>query len=77
MYAKGFVAGIQFYELFKDGLYFKLGKHSNEMANILSSFLIDKGFELTSKCATNQIFVKVSNKIYEKLFNFVLFELHL
>ena len=75
MYAKGFVAGIQFYELFKDGLYFELGKHSNEMANILSTCLIDRGFELTSECATNQIFVKISNKIYDQLFNFVLFEL--
>ena len=75
MYAKGFVAGIQFHELFKDGLYFELGKHSNEMAHTLSEGLIDRGFELACDNVTNQIFVKVSNELYEKLFDFVLFEL--
>ena len=75
MYAKGFVAGIQFYELFKEGLYFELGKHSNEMAKKLTECLINRGFELACECVTNQIFVKVSNKLYEKLFDFVLFEL--
>ena len=75
MYAKGFVAGIQFYELFKDDLYFKLGEHSNKMAQTLAVCLINRGFTLAQEQVTNQIFVKVSNKLYEKLYDFVLFEL--
>lgn len=75
MYAKGFVAGIQFEELFKDGLYFKLGHNSNSMAEYLVSGLINRGIELEYPPVTNQLFVRVSNELYEKLFNFVLFEL--
>lgn len=75
MYAKGFVAGIQFYELFKDGLYFELGKHSNEMAQTLAAYLINRGFTLAQDQVTNQIFVNVSNEWYNKLQEFTLFEL--
>lgn len=75
MYAKGFVAGIQFEELFKDDLYFKLGHNSNVMAEKLVSGLIKRGIKLEYECVTNQIFVLVSNDLYDKLMDLVLFEL--
>jgi len=58
MLAKGFGAGIQFEEMFKDGLYFELGKKSNETA----SYLVEKfndAFHLNIKGITNQIFVSL------------------
>jgi threonine aldolase len=75
MYAKGFVAGIQFEELFKDGQYFKLGHNSNEMAEILAKGLEERNILLEYKQVTNQLFVRVSNELYNKLPEFVLFEL--
>jgi threonine aldolase len=75
MYAKGFVTGIQFEELFKDGLYFKLGHNSNQMAQILSSGLEKRNIELEYEGVTNQIFVRIPKLIYPKLQEFVLFEL--
>lgn len=75
MYSKGFIAGIQFEELFKDDLYFKLGHNSNLMACKLSSGLEERGIKLEYPCVTNQLFVNVSNSLYEKLKEIVLFEL--
>ena len=75
MYAKGFVAGIQFEELFKDGLYFKLGHNSNETAKLLANGLTERGIKLEYEAVTNQLFVCVSNSLYDKLSEFVLFEL--
>ena len=75
MYAKGYVAGIQFLELFKDDLYFKLGHNSNTMADKLAEGLVKRGIELEYPNITNQLFVRVSNGLYDKLNEFVLFEL--
>lgn len=75
MYAKGFVAGIQFEELFKDDLYFKLGHNSNQMAENLVCGLEKRNIKLEYKPITNQLFVRVSNELYGKLQEFVLFEL--
>lgn len=35
MLVKGFVAGIQFEELFRDGLFFEMASHENQMAAVL------------------------------------------
>lgn len=75
MYAKGYVTGIQFLELFKDGLYFELGHNSNVMADKLAAGLIDRGISLEYPNVTNQLFVRVNNELYDKLKEFVLFEL--
>jgi threonine aldolase len=75
MYAKGFIAGIQFEELFKDDLYFKLGHNSNQMAEKLANGLVKRGIKLEYEVITNQLFVRVSNELFEKLKQFVLFEL--
>ena len=44
--AKGRTLGVQFLELFKDGLYFELGKHAIEMAMLLKEGLINKKYQL-------------------------------
>lgn len=75
LYSKGYVAGIQFYELFKDGLYFELGHNSNAMADMLAKGLVDRGIKLHYPNVTNQLFVVVSNKLFDELNKFVLFEL--
>ncbi len=65
--AKGYVNGIIFEELFKDNLYFDLGKHSNMCARYLYDSLVELGFTFTSKCNTNQIFLEISNEIYDSI----------
>ena len=75
MYAKGFIAGIQFEELFKENLYFELGHNSNQMAEELANGLLSRGLKLEYKPVTNQLFVCVSNELYDKLKEFVSFEL--
>lgn len=55
--AKGRTLGVQFLELFKDGLYFELGKHAIEMAMLLKEGLINKKYQLFIDSPTNQQFV--------------------
>lgn len=75
MYSKGFIAGICFEELFNDNLYFDLAHNSNECAKYLAKGLEKLGIGLKYPCITNQIFPVVSNALYEKLLDLVLFEL--
>ncbi len=65
--AKGRVMGAQFYEFFKDGLYEELGKNTNKQANLLRKVFKDNGFELYLENDTNLVFVKMQNKVIEKL----------
>ena len=67
MYAKGYVAGIQFEELFKDNLYFELAKNSNDCASYFASELVKRGIALYQECVTNQIFVVVSNELCDAM----------
>ena len=75
MYAKGFVAAIQFEELFKDNLYFKLAKNSNECAKYFADELVKRNLELYEECITNQIFLVVSNELFESMAKFAEFNL--
>ena len=54
--AKGRLLGIQFLELFRDGLYFDLAKHANAMAKLLQDGIRQAGHELLLESKTNQIF---------------------
>ncbi len=65
MLAKGFVVGIEFERAFRDSLYFDMGRHENEMAELLAKGLVDAGYELASLQQTNQIFVKTTNEQME------------
>lgn len=55
--AKGRLLGIQFKELFRDGLYLEIGKHENGMAATLASRFAALGFEFFAPPVSNQLFV--------------------
>ena len=65
--AKGRLLGIQFDTLFTDGLYFEIGRHAIEMAELLKKGLIEKGYTLYLNSPTNQQFVLLDNKKYQAL----------
>lgn len=68
MAAKGWLLGIQFEELFRDDLYFVLGKHANDMATLIRSALSEAGIRFFSPtAATNQIFPILSNACIKRL----------
>lgn len=61
MLAKGRLLGVQFLELFKDGLYFEISAHAIRMANLLKNGLKELGYQFFVESATNQQFVVVPN----------------
>lgn len=66
MLAKGFVAGIQFEEAFKDSLYFDIAKENNDKATYLRKGLQRIGVEVKGS-PTNQIFISLPNDIANKV----------
>ena len=67
MLAKGRLLGVQFYEMFRDGLYFEISEHAMKMAQKLKSELTDLGYEFDGDSPTNQQFVKLTSAQVEKL----------
>ena len=67
MVAKGRIFGVQFYTLFKDGLYYEISRNAIERANELKAMLREKGYPLYLNSPTNQQFVILTNSQYEKL----------
>lgn len=65
--AKGRLIGIQFRELFKDNLYYKLGEYANSMAMILKNGLKERGYNFLVETYTNQIFPILAKKDLERL----------
>lgn len=65
--AKGRLFGIQFYELFKDDLYFNLARHANKMANKLVAVIQKSGYHFLFPPVTNQLFPVFPNKILQRL----------
>ena len=61
MLAKGRLLGVQFLELFKDGLYFEISKHAIDMAMLLKEGLKEKGYEFFMDSNTNQQFIIVED----------------
>ncbi|WP_272524388.1 MULTISPECIES: threonine aldolase family protein [unclassified Providencia] len=55
--AKGWLLAAQFEPLFNNDLYFKLGRHLNELASQLASFFAEKGFQFLAPVESNQVFV--------------------
>lgn len=72
--AKGWVLGLQFDTLFTDDLYYRLGKHAIDMANILKEGFLEKGYTLYADSPTNQQFVVISNEKRDELSKKVVFE---
>lgn len=67
MLAKGRLLGIQFIELFKDDLFFEIGKHENDMADILRDGISRLGYEFLVDSPSNQIFPVFNNDIIREL----------
>lgn len=65
--AKGRLLGIQFAELFKDNRYYKVGKHSNDMAMLIKEGVQKAGFKLYIDSYTNQQFFIFPNELLKKL----------
>ncbi len=59
--AKGRIAGLQFEEFFKDGLYFGIGKQADSYADQIRKALEDAGYQLYCKNSTNQVFFIIEN----------------
>lgn len=74
MLAKGRLLGVQFTELFKDGLYFDLARHSNQMAEILKNGITGGGYEFFTDSPTNQIFPIFPNMLADQLRETVSYE---
>jgi threonine aldolase len=71
--AKGRLLGIQFQELFRDGLFYKLATHANNMAELLYDGMRSKGYEFIVKPESNMIFPILSDKLIDKLHEKFLF----
>lgn len=75
--AKGRFLGLQFRELFREGLYFDLAKHANQLAALLSEGLSECGHRFVARTETNQVFPILPNVLIdelEKSFNFYIWE---
>lgn len=67
--AKGKLLGVQFYELFKDNLFFELAQNANNMASLLKKGIREAGFEFLINSTSNQIFPILPNTMIEELQN--------
>lgn len=65
--AKGRLLGIQFYELFKDNLYFDLANHANKMSLLLNEEIEKLGFKFLTYSPSNQVFPILPDRIINKL----------
>lgn len=60
--AKGWAAGLQFDTLFTGGLYEKLGKKGDEIADRIRQALDEKGYVQDVRNSTNQIFITLTHE---------------
>lgn len=67
MLAKGRLLGIQFCALLEDGLYFKIAKKANMLADQLRETLKSLGYPLFVPGVTNQVFPVLPDALLEKL----------
>ena len=65
--AKGWLLGLQFDELFRDGLYGRIGDTAIRAAERLRGALTEKGYRLCFNSPTNQVFCVMENKALERL----------
>ena len=65
--AKGRLLGIQFDELFRDGLYLRIGEPAIRAAEKIQNALRDKGYRLYFESPTNQIFCVVDSETLDRL----------
>lgn len=73
--AKGRLLGIQFLALFKDDLYYRIGRHADMLAAMLKEGLLAKGYHQYIDSPTNQQFFIMPNNVIDRLTENVGFEL--
>ncbi|MBO4360668.1 MAG: low specificity L-threonine aldolase, partial [Eubacteriaceae bacterium] len=69
MLAKGRLLGIQFRELFRDGLYFEMSQNAIDMAVKLREIFASRGYGFYVESPTNQQFPILPENVYEKVKN--------
>lgn len=74
--AKGWLLGLQYIEMFRDGLYYRYGEHSNAQAEKITQCLKENGFPLFVDSPTNQIFVVFTMEEILKLSENIGFEIN-
>ena len=67
MLAKGRLLGVQFLELFRDGLYDEISKHAIDMAMLLKDGLTKKGYTFFKESVTNQQFIILDDTKLEEI----------
>ena len=67
MLAKGRLLGIQFETLMNEGLYFKLARHADRMADRVRDAFRQKGFPFLVENTTNQVFPILPHAAIERL----------
>lgn len=65
--AKGWLLGLEFNELFRDGLYFRIGEHSVKLAQQLAEGIRKLGYGFLYESPTNQIFPVFPKDLIKKL----------
>lgn len=65
--AKGRTLGVQFLEMFSTNLFFDFARHTNEMAQLLSSRIQEAGYKLAAETETNQVFAILPNSLVSSL----------
>ncbi|MDW8801719.1 low specificity L-threonine aldolase [Clostridium sp. A1-XYC3] len=65
--AKGRLLGIQFFQLFKNDLFFDMAKHANAMANLLKKGISEEGYKFLTHSPSNQIFPILPEKVIKEL----------
>lgn len=64
---KGWLVGLQFAELFRDGLYYELGRYANSTADRLAQGMKNAGIQFFAPTVTNQLFPILPDAVVEKL----------
>jgi len=76
MLAKGFLLGMQFETMFKDGLYFSIAKDAVDMAKYLAETFESNGIELAAKQESNLVFALIPADQARELANNFMFEMN-
>lgn len=74
MLAKGRLLGVQFCELFCDGLYFEISRHAIDLAYKLKTQLNKLGYDFYCDSPTNQQFILLSDEQAEAISDMFSFE---
>ena len=65
--AKGRLSGLQFEAMFRDGLYYEIGRHAVALALRIREAFRAKGYEVVIESPTNQQFFRLPNEVIDSL----------